>query len=151
MPYKRGISATPQAGSEYQHRPLSLIQKACTPGRLVHDTEINGVAAMLYAKMLPADKASFTDANDGHVLVCGHKIDFAYEDGKPYLHVFHERGENQYPISGDVFIMSESGKTISQFSPSRNMDKGASAEGRNLTEHPKDWVAQMYARPKAAE
>ncbi|WP_024904483.1 hypothetical protein [Robbsia andropogonis] len=106
---------------------------------------------MLYAKMLPADKASFTDTNDGHVLVCGHKIDFAYEDGKPYLHVFHERGENRYPISGDVFIMSESGKTISQFSASGSINKRAPDVGRKLTESPKDWVAQMYERPKAAE
>lgn len=77
---------------------------------------------MMYAKMLPCGIADFSNASEPYRIVSADGLEFMYDrEGKPWI-VAVTRSETDirtewFPLFGDVFIMSEMGKTISQFAP----------------------------------
>jgi hypothetical protein len=70
---------------------------------------------MLYAKLLSCAIADFSHAGVENTIVSGDKFEFVHDiEGKPLLRVTASWGKEDLPLFGDVFIMSESGKTLSQ-------------------------------------
>jgi hypothetical protein len=71
---------------------------------------------MLYAKLLSCGIEDFHHAGIENIIVCGDKLEFTHDiEGKPLLRVTTAQRAVDLPIFGDVFIMSESGKTLSQY------------------------------------
>jgi hypothetical protein len=71
---------------------------------------------MLYAKVIYTGVADHTSASDRQTVICGDRFDFMPNaEGKPAMCIHIGNKMEIMDLFGDVWIMNESGKTISQF------------------------------------
>lgn len=72
---------------------------------------------MLYAKVIYSKSEDHVSASDRHTVVCADKFEFMFNaEGRPSMCVF--RGTTlveMIDLHGDVWVMNESGKTVSQY------------------------------------
>jgi hypothetical protein len=78
---------------------------------------------MLYIKMLTCGVAQHTSASDQHTVYCGKQVEFLEALDGPTMVLDGER----HHVTGDCWVMNESGKTISQYAvPSKYLNQAVS-------------------------
>jgi hypothetical protein len=70
---------------------------------------------MLYAKVIYTGVADHTSASDRMTTICADRFDFEVDDGQAVMTIRRGDKIETMELTGDVWIMNESGKTISQF------------------------------------
>lgn len=70
---------------------------------------------MLYAKVIYTGVDDHTSASDRQTVICADRFDFGIEEGQALMTIHRGKSIETLELSGDVWVMNESGKTISQF------------------------------------
>lgn len=83
---------------------------------------------MLYAKVIYTGSADYTSASDRHTIICGDRFDFEVVEAdtkRAWMTVHKGNTTEHVELTGDVWVMNESGKTISQFAMPLSLLKNA--------------------------
>jgi hypothetical protein len=73
---------------------------------------------MLYAKVIYTGAADHSSTSDRQTVICADRFDFEVVEGdtkRAWMVIHRGKATEHLELFGDVWIMNESGKTISQF------------------------------------
>jgi hypothetical protein len=84
---------------------------------------------MLYAKVIYTGVADHTSASDRQTTICADRFDFDSDAGGAWMTIHRGATSETMFLTGDVWVMNESGKTVSQFAvPFSLLEKDESGE-----------------------
>lgn len=88
---------------------------------------------MLYAKVIYTGVADHTSASDRQTVICADRFDFDIVDEvdrrRAIMTIHREQTIETMDLCGDVWVMNESGNTISQFAvPFSHLQKNGEGE-----------------------
>jgi hypothetical protein len=76
---------------------------------------------MLYAKVIYTGVEDHTSASDRQTTICADRFDFNIEGDRAIMTIHRGSNIETMELTGDVWVMNESGKTVSQFAPPLSM------------------------------
>jgi hypothetical protein len=84
---------------------------------------------MLYAKVIYTGVADHSSASDRMTTLCADRFDFSTENGQALMRIHRGGAVETMELTGDVWVMNESGRTISHFAvPFSHLGKDENGE-----------------------